>query len=280
MESNAKTEEELFIEVNGTRMCYTDSLHGEMTVIFVHGFPFDKSMWQPQVRTLKKDYRVITYDIRGFGRSEIGNLPADIDLFARDLLEFINALDIKDVVICGHSIGGYILMTAVNLNLKKIKGLILCDTQCIADSEEMKRSMLELIPGIEKNGPETFVDNIIDNAFSKATPARNDDIITRAKQTAHTTSVKTLTHSLTALSLRHETCNGLKTLTVPVLVLCGKEDNIMPVSRSEFIFNALKNAQLKVIENAGYLPNLEQPEVFNGHILSFLQGLKLTFVKN
>jgi 3-oxoadipate enol-lactonase len=280
MESTAGTEGELFIEVNGIKVCYTDSVNGDIPVVFIHGFPFDKSMWEPQVEFLKKDFRVITYDIRGFGKSGSGAQPTDIDLFAKDFVEFMDVLDIKEAVVCGHSLGGYILMTAANRNFEKLRGLILCDTQCIAESEETKQGMIELAADLEKDGHNKFIDTIINNAFSEATRRSNTQVIDKAKQSAHVTSPKTLKLSLIALSQRHEICNQLKELTVPVMVICGKEDNIIPLSRSEFIFNSVENAQLKVIENAGYLPNLEQPQIFNGHMISFLQGLRWIFVKN
>src|SRR4051812_10719786 len=101
------------IQLNGITVSYEDAGTGQVPIIFIHGFPLSKAIWQPQMDFLKLHYRVIAYDIRGFGNSTLGNEVISIDLFATDLIHFMDALKIKKAIVCGLSMGGYILMNAI-----------------------------------------------------------------------------------------------------------------------------------------------------------------------
>src|ERR1700746_2445624 len=95
------------VNVKDITVCYDDYGTSDIPVIFIHGFPFDKSSWKPQVDFLKTKTRVITYDIRGFGKSTPGNEHISIGLFADDLINFMDTLQIKKAIVCGISMGGY-----------------------------------------------------------------------------------------------------------------------------------------------------------------------------
>jgi pimeloyl-ACP methyl ester carboxylesterase len=136
--------------VNGTTLCYDDCGDSEIPILFIHGFPFDKSCWDPQMSFLKRNHRVIQYDIRGFGKSEAGTDEASMTLYADDLILFMDLLGIQKAIVCGISMGGYILMNAVHRFPERFKALVLCDTQCIADSPEARLKRDENIRLIEE----------------------------------------------------------------------------------------------------------------------------------
>src|SRR5687768_16230610 len=138
------------VQVNGISMSYEDTGKGSIPLIFIHGFPFDKSTWQPQLDSLKKNNRVIAYDIRGFGGSGPGSSSISLDLFATDLIQFMDALKIEKAVVCGLSMGGYILMNAVSRFPDRFEAIILSDTQCIADSDENREKRYKTIGHVEK----------------------------------------------------------------------------------------------------------------------------------
>jgi pimeloyl-ACP methyl ester carboxylesterase len=95
--------------INNLLVSYTDEgEEGSPVIIFIHGFPFNKSMWNLQVEPLKDDYRLIMYDIRGHGNSDAGIEVFSIDLFANDLIGLMDALKIDKAILCGLSMGGYI----------------------------------------------------------------------------------------------------------------------------------------------------------------------------
>ena len=98
----------LSIQANGIVFNYDDSGVGDIPIVFIHGFPFDKSMWEPQINYFKLNYRVISYDIRGYGKTTSDERVLDMNLFADDLISFLDALHIDRAVVCGLSMGGYI----------------------------------------------------------------------------------------------------------------------------------------------------------------------------
>src|ERR1041384_4358568 len=101
------------IDVKGYRVSYEDSGKQTLPVIFIHGFPFNKSSWDPQFEFLKETHRVIIYDLPGFGGSAMPEEPISIKYFADHLIHFMDALSIEKAIVCGLSMGGYILLNAV-----------------------------------------------------------------------------------------------------------------------------------------------------------------------
>src|SRR5687767_13707526 len=97
-------------------------------VIFIHGFPFNKHMWDMQTEVLKSNYRVITYDIRGYGGSHAVRNDYSIDTLTEDLIHLMNKLNIKKAAVCGLSMGGSIALNAIEKYPERFNALILSDT--------------------------------------------------------------------------------------------------------------------------------------------------------
>ena len=158
---------DLQINVNGISVAYNDE--GKMdgpAIIFVHGFPFDKSMWDLQMESLKEDFRVIAYDIRGHGSSEAGNENFSIDIFTNDLLFLMDALEVEKPILCGLSMGGYIALNAIGKFPQHFSALVLSDTQCIADTPELKLKRMKAIDTINKDGVEKYAEESLKNLFA------------------------------------------------------------------------------------------------------------------
>ena len=101
---------------------------------------------------MKENYRVIAYDVRGHGNSDAGIGDFSIDLFANDLLSFMDELKIDKAMLCGLSMGGYIALNAVENYPDRFDALILSDTTCTADTPEVKEKRMKTIESIKKNG--------------------------------------------------------------------------------------------------------------------------------
>src|SRR5450759_3408557 len=130
-------EKNLSKAVNGIIVSYTDNENaGYPFLIFIHGFPFNKSMWNIQLEALRDNYHVISYDVRGHGISEEGNVDFSIELFVNDLIGLMDIFKIDKAVLCGLSMGGYISLNAISNFPDRFDALILSDTHCIADTPE------------------------------------------------------------------------------------------------------------------------------------------------
>lgn len=260
----------LQINVNNNLICYDDQGDSSIPVIFIHGFPFDKTMWEHQRDYFKVAHRVIAYDIQGFGRSTCNLEEASMDIFADDLIHLMDALSIKNAVVCGLSMGGFIALNAISRYPERFAGLVLCDTQCIADSPETLEKRKETIRLIESSGLHEFTKTFIPNIFHEKTKKDNKNLVRRIEAIIMSNNEKTVIKGMKALASRMETCSSLGAIAVPTLIICGREDEVTPLKQSESMLKAIPNAILKVIEDAGHLSNMEQPDEFNHHLEKFL----------
>ncbi|MEP7167987.1 MAG: alpha/beta hydrolase [Bacteroidota bacterium] len=264
---------ELIVTANNISVCYNESGISSVPVIFIHGFPFDKNMWNPQMKAFENIARVISYDICGYGKSTADHEKPAISLFADDLIKFMDVLQVDKATICGVSMGGYIALDVLYRYPNRFAGIILSDTQCIADTAETKTKRYETIKKIEENGLNDFAEGFVKNIFSEFTLNHNNEVVNQIKQTILSTPVETVISTLKALAERWEKCSTLNEINIPALILCGAEDKVTPVVQSEFLNKNISNSVLHVIEKAGHLPNLEQPEIFNGFLHKFISNL-------
>jgi 3-oxoadipate enol-lactonase len=256
--------------VNNLVVSYTDQGPDDAPVlIFIHGFPLNKSMWNKQVEELKKNYRVIVYDIRGHGDSDAGTEDFSIRLFENDLIMLMDKLKINKASLCGLSMGGYIALNALVYNPERFDSLVLSDTSCLADTPEAKTKRLNAINTILEKGVNYYADESIKNLFAPESFITNENEIILVKEMISNTKEVSICCSLLALSARKETCHKLSGIEVPVLILVGEEDKITPPEVSQMMFENIKNSTLHIIQHAAHLSNMENPEEYNNQLQRF-----------
>ena len=265
------TGKNLKITVNNLTVCYDDEGPIDApSIIFIHGFPLNKSMWNTQMEALKDHYRVIAYDIRGHGDSDAGEENFSIDLFANDLLFFMDALNLDKPIICGLSMGGYIALDAVGKFPVHFKALVLCDTQCLADTPDMREKRMKAIENIHKNGVEKYAEESLKNLFAPGSFTTRKKEISAVREMIVQTTKQSLSYTLFALSERKETCSKLQDIEVPVLIMVGKEDKITPPAAARLMHEKIQGSLLKVLDHAGHLANMENPAEFNYQMRNFI----------
>ena len=260
------------IAINKLAVSYNDyGPENAPVIIFIHGFPFNKSMWDDQMDVLKDNYRVIAYDIRGHGNSDPGIDDFSIELFVNDLFRLMEKLEIEKSILCGLSLGGYIALNAVLKDPDRFDGLILNDTQCIADTLEIKENRCTAIIRIMKNGVEQYADEIIKNLFASETFTKKNNVVAAVKEMIIGTPKQSLCNTLHALAERKDTCNQLPEINIPVLIMVGKEDKITPIAAAQEMHEKIHGSILKVIQHAGHIINLENPIAFGKRLVKFLE---------
>lgn len=260
----------LSVNVNDINLSYDDVGEGSIPIVFLHGFPFDKTMWQEQLDYFQSSHRVIACDIRGFGKSKDEESHFSMDLFANDLILFIDKLDLDKVIICGLSMGGYIALNAMQRFPSRFEAMILCDTQCIADSHEVKAKRFNTIDEINEFGKTNFNEGFIKNIFHENSLTNKPELVEKLRSVVFSNSKHIISQGLIALAERSETCSFLDGITIPTLIICGREDVVTPLDESKFMNKQIKGSILHVINNAGHVSNLEEPLKFNKLIRDFL----------
>jgi len=263
----------LLTEIAHFVISYNDTGAGIVPIIFLHGFPFDKSMWKGQLDALKFSNRVIACDIRGFGKSTGEKTPLSIDLFGEDLVAFMDKLNLDKAIVCGLSMGGYIALNAIKSYPERFEALILCDTQCIADTKEVKENRLKVIDQIKLDGANEFNEKFIKSVFHPDSLEHKTELVENLRSTVFANSKEIIIAGLTALAERTETCSILESIEIPTLIICGREDAVTPLAQSKYMHKHIKGSILKIINNAGHVSNLEQPDEFNSYIEDFINAL-------
>ncbi|MXV13860.1 alpha/beta fold hydrolase [Hufsiella ginkgonis] len=244
---------------------------GPVTVLFIHGFPFNKQLWEAQLPALPDEVRGIAYDIRGFGDSESGSSFFTIDLFARDVEALVSGLKLDKVVLCGISMGGYIALRAFERNAGLYAGLILCDTTAAADNNEAKLNRFASIETVQEKGVEPYAAGFVKKIFSETTLTDRPEAVARISEMIVTTPVTTICSSLLAMASRTETTALLPSVDVPALVIRGEDDQVIPAVQTDLLQQSIPGAVIETIDAAGHLPNVENPEAFNRAMNRFLQ---------
>lgn len=265
----------LYKVVNGVSIAYTDNGNsGDIPVIFIHGFPLDKTIWEDQIQAYSGKYRVITYDIRGFGESEEGTETFSIDLFTKDLQGFMDALELEKAVIVGFSMGGYIALDAMRKFPERIIGLALVDTQCQADTEEAYEKRMKACEKIRRESVSVYADEVLPALLvTNEEGGDNSNAMIAIRTIIEGTSKDVLCNSLIAMANREATCTTLKNIQVPTLLLVGEDDTLTPVEKAESMHAEISGATLHVIPYAKHLSHIDNPEIFNRHLGAFLQRI-------
>ncbi|HSE27189.1 MAG TPA: alpha/beta fold hydrolase [Gemmatimonadales bacterium] len=249
------------------------SVEGEgPAVVFLHGYPLDRTIWAHQVANLP-GFRRIAPDLRGFGRSDAPDLGYSMETWADDVAALLDALGEERAVLTGHSMGGYVAFEFARRHRDRLAGLILVDTRAGADSEEARRGRDAAIQLVRERGAGPIAEQMLPKLFAPGSPARRPEAVAQVEAVMRRTPVAGIAGALAAMRDRADSRPLLPTLDVPALVLVGAEDGITPPAEAEAMAAALPGAMLREIPEAGHMASLEQPEVVTAAIAEFLGGI-------
>lgn len=264
----------MLASVNGTNLFYTDIGKAEsLPMVLIHGFPFSSEMWKGQTQMLKdnkENLRILTYDLRGHGRSDVGDGQYTIEQFVDDLISLLDYLKIAKTILCGFSMGGYIALRAIERNPDRFNALVLCDTMSTADSNEAKIRRTNSIKIVKKEGVERFAEGFLKAVFAPQTFNTKPGIINEIRRTVLSNTPLGICGALLAMAGRTDTTEALPKIGVPTLILVGEHDAVTPPSAAKSMHDRITNSRLHLIANAGHMSNLENPNVFNEHLTGFL----------
>ncbi len=237
-------------------------------VVFVHGYPYDHLMWEEQIKTLSKDFYCVSYDIRGLGKSPVGDGQFTIEMFVDDLEIILNELKLNKPVLCGLSMGGYVSLRAAERMPDRFNKLILCDTKSSADDNAGKIKRAEGIKKINQKGKDVFVEDYVRNCFADSFVENNiyEKVLNRSKQT----TAEGLKGCLLAMAGRTDTTNSLSQINIPTLVICGSEDKLTPPFVMKEMAEKINNSEFVVVEGAGHMAPVERAEFVTSTIKAFL----------
>ncbi len=247
---------------------YTDKGKGT-PLLLLHGFPLNHTIWAEQVEALSPNYRVITPDLRGHGRSPAPEGAYSVELMARDLLLMLDKMEIEKAVWAGHSMGGYIALAAWRLAPERFSGFGMIASNYLADTPEAKAKRYESAEKVSQEGAKAAVNPKL---FKEGT-AEETPIVKRAEQIMRATPPAGIIGSLLAIASRPDSTETLKTINVPSLVLGGAGDQLFKPEIPEQMAKLLPDARLVMAANSGHMPMLEEPQVVTSALSDLLQRI-------
>lgn len=249
---------------------YMKGESAHQAIVFIHGFPFDHTLWDEVIAALSDRYYCISYDIRGFGSSAVGTGQFTMEGYVDDLEHLISALELVDPILCGFSMGGYIALRAHERFNTRLKALILANTTTLSDNDEAKLKRAAAIKGIDEEGAEPFLENFFSVAFSEDYREKGARKIEEWKTKILYFSPIGIKGGLLAMLGRTDTMQSLKTTEIPVLLISGEEDRIISPDQMRKMAEGIKNSTFVSLDHCGHMSMLENPQGFIAALQSFL----------
>jgi 3-oxoadipate enol-lactonase len=248
-------------------MSFSDSGGHGAPVVFVHGFPLDRMMWRAQ-EPLAGALRLITFDLPGFGEAPPLVGAPSITRYSDAVCEALDRAQLTCATLCGLSMGGYILFEVWRRHPERVERLVLCDTRAEADSSEGRQARQLGIRQIREGLRTQMLEAYVPKLLAPASFAR-PEIVDRLRAMNHRASDEGIVAALQTMHDRPDSTPTLPTIRVPTLIVVGSEDNLTPPSAAHAMAKAISGAHLVELPSAGHLSPLENPEAFNGALLSF-----------
>lgn len=270
----------MHLKIHGVKYNIERAGQGD-ALILLHGFTGSAETWRAHVSVFEKQFSVVALDFLGHGKSEAPNAPLRyrMEWCVADLREILDELEIATANVLGYSMGGRVALHFANAYPERVTSLILSSASPgIQDSDERQARAardVELAEKIEREGIEKFVEYWT-NLPLFATQTRLSEA-TRAELKAQRLQNNAfgLANSLRGLSVGVQAplWNALPALRIPTLLLAGQRDEkFSNIARA--MANAMPNAELKVVAEAGHAIHLEQPEIFDAIVLEYLKRLE------
>lgn len=252
---------------------YDDAGAGK-PVILLHAFPLSRAMWRPQLAALQNEWRVIAPDLPGFGGTSGFTAAPSVERMADGVAALLDALGVKEpVAVGGLSMGGYVALAFARRFPGRLRGLFLADTRAEADGAEARANRDRLIALTRARPVSEVFDQLLAKLVGDETRARRPQVVEEVRRIASAQTPEAVIAALQALRDRPNSVPHLSAIAVPALVLVGSDDSLTPPAVAETLAAGIAGSQLAVIQGAGHLANLEQPELFNTAVRTFLERL-------
>ena len=256
--------------VNGITISYTDSGGDGPAVVLSHGYLMDSSMFEPQVAALAPEYRVISWDERGFGGTRATG-PFTYWDSARDVLGLLDHLGIEHAVLGGMSQGGFLSLRAALLAPERVRGLILIDSQAGLENPEAAPAYEQMEQIWMEQGPEPVQDVVA--ALILGEPDGPVDYKPWFAKWAALDRQETW-FPFRCLMDRDDLTDRLGEISAPALILHGTADAAIPMERAEIVQAGLAGPTTLVqVEGGSHASNLSHPDQVNVAMLEFLRSL-------
>jgi 3-oxoadipate enol-lactonase len=259
------------LKVNDVHINYRiDGPDGAPWITLSNSLATTHRMWDAQMDAFTKQYRVLRYDKRGHGETDVAPGPYSFELLADDVLALLDALRITRTHFVGLSMGG---MTGMTMALRKpsvLRTLVLCDTTSkdpLGDPASWQQRIDAVNAGASM---EPLVESTVARFLTPDTVKNRPEIADAVRAMVRSTPVAgyvACCQAIAKLNLTHR----LREISIPTMVVVGADDPATTVEMARTIHHGIDGSELVILKDAAHLSNLEQPAAFNEAVLGFLK---------
>ncbi|MGI8650940.1 MAG: 3-oxoadipate enol-lactonase [Rubrobacter sp.] len=241
-------------------------------IVFINSLGTTYRMWEPQMPALDSGngkFRVLRYDQRGHGASEVPDGPYSIAELGGDLLALLDRLGIGKASVCGLSLGGMVAMWVASEAPERVERLALCCTSALLGPKETWEDRARIA---RSEGVAALTPTVIERWYTPAMKEKDPKALQETAEMLDGTPGEGYAgccEAIRDMDLRER----LPRITAPTLVISGLDDPATPPEMLKEIHAAVPDSTLTVIPEAAHLANLEQPDIFNEALLSHLAPL-------
>jgi len=228
-------------------------------VVLLHGFLESIEIWDSFASFLGKDFSVLMVDLPGHGRSGLIQDVHTMELMAESVLAVTDHLGIKEFVLCGHSMGGYVSLELAALRPAQVKGLVLFHSHAAPDDEQTKENRRRTVNIVTLNRT-NFIYQFIPDLFAEENKERLSVEIQVLQNRAGSNSTRSVVAALEGMRERKGGLDLLMTSTMPFLFVVGKNDSRMPYNKVMAQAMLPAHAEILLLDKVGHMGFLEAPD--------------------
>lgn len=243
-------------------------------LVLIHGFCEDSRIWQTIAPALAQNHKLFLVDLPGFGQTPLANNTETetIENMADRIAFTIQNLGVDRCTVIGHSLGGYITLALAERHPQLLNGFGLFHSTAYSDTEERKAIRLKQAEFVNNNGAIPYVKTLIPTLFAQK--FEHGELLEKALAIGKECSAQGIINALHAMRLRPERLEVLKNAQVPVLIIAGAEDDMIPVEKLSYQASLPARCQFELFEKSGHMGQLEEPEKSVAVINSFVDFIK------
>ncbi|WP_299452966.1 alpha/beta fold hydrolase [uncultured Microscilla sp.] len=242
-------------------LAYDSEGKGQKTVVLLHGFCENRTMWRHLVPVLAAQYRVVNVDLGGFGQSA-HLLPSVVtmDTLAAQVLALLQSLNIHTCTVLGHSLGGYVALAMAEQDPTLLEGIGLVHSSALPDSAPRQAMRNRIVSIVRQRGVAPFAHHFVQALFLPERLPELAEAIKEAKTMALHTPQKSLIEVTLAMRERPNRSELLQQLACPVLFLIGKQDPAIPMSQYRAQIMLPQDAHIHLLDRTAHMGTWERPK--------------------
>jgi 3-oxoadipate enol-lactonase len=261
----------------GERIAYnlqgTKQAPGDPVIVLLHGYCGSSSYWEKVLPMVAEVGMLVVPDLRGHGSSTApkGSVYEMTDM-ADDLAMLLEVIGEEQAIVVGHSLGGYVTLAFAERYPNKLRAYGLVHSTAMADAEAAKANRDRAAETIKTQGIGTFVEGLVPKLFAPAHVETMGEQVEAAKAIGRGTAPEAAIATAMGMKLRPDRSAVLRDATVPVLLVAGEEDNVVPPDRT-LVEQAGPAAQRALLEKCGHMSMLERPERLAAELSAFVSSI-------